>query len=1132
MKKTFLGTMMAAVAALAAAFPGSAFARTGADPLRIAVFTGNGARNTGAFRWLEIATLAENASAVPVDGASIRAGALDAADVIVMPGGRATLEANDLGDEGRAKLKDFIRNGGCYIGTCAGCYLLMESTSKERKYLSILPYKDGASGGRADLPVDFNEKAHELAGIKPGRFDVRYAGGPVPVPTGRDTGDSKFEVVATYAGGTGKMPRKSFPGRPAAFAGTYGKGRIFVFTVHPEADEDDHHLIRGAFRFLTGRDVKWTFPRPAPGQMRVGFLCDDSFGPETGRFIQKLLEDREFDIVPLNKLAVSEGALHRVDAVLAPKVASGACSTAALCGGNAAAAKDFLARGGRVFAWGDAGRKFAGSGIDATAVADAGAALAALRAFAASPQSRRPVRAAVFAGDGARGTGAYRWLEIATVAEGMEAVPVDGAAIRAGALDAADLLIMPGGNSRVISRDLGEEGHRRVKEFLLRGGGYVGTCAGCCLLMQSDKSHKNMMDIIPYTFGVCGGKAEINIAFNSKARALAGIRKGSAKIRYSEGPVPRRSSTADTNVVVEVVATYAGDVNSMGDGKRPSFAGHPAAFAGRYGKGRFFVFTVHPETDVDDHFAIHGAFRYATGRDFEWAPVQRKPGQLAVGFMCDDSFGPETGRFLQKLIKDREFDLTPLNDQAIAEGALANIDAVLAPANTGARDPALGLYGRNSGRTKDFIARGGRVFAWGNAAARAEKYESGATAVESSGAALAALRAFAAEPVPAPAPLPAKVARPVKAAFYADKGGAQYNVAAMLRLAPEYEVVPLSAADIAAGALEGNDMLLMPGGGSKTEFIALGPAGQDAVKRFVRGGGGYYGICAGAFLVRQSDVGLCLVPFTDDKPEHYRGWAPMKIAFTDEGRKVFGADADVRTVMYWGGPVFVPGGETADADVKVLATYAGRLINTSFPKPVKTMAGKGAILGGRVGKGKVYVQGPHPEMWECNQDLVRSGFKYLTGVAPSKTNLPRRRGGRTAVVKFSLDGTSRDQMKFYIDRLLPDPRFNVILCRQMNNNILPHAEVFAILQPSKEVWTWDGKGEPEGGAGGKVEWTKAVAAFVKGGGKVVLLADTPGERAAAEGLEGVQVVSTLDEVLEAIAAPPDAPKAPAPAGKR
>ena len=737
---------------------------------------------------------------------------------------------------------------------------------------------------------------------------------------------------------------------------------------------------------------------------------------------------------------------------------------------------------------------------------------------ASSPESGGKTKIAVFVGNGARSVGAFRWVEIATMAENVEATPVDGAAIRAGALDGMDVIIMPGGRASIEAKDLGEAGREKLKEFIRNGGGYIGTCAGCYLVTQpSTGLRKDYLGLIPYSDGVSGGKADINIAFNGKATELAGIKKGVCKVIYAGGPVPNYIGKEVEGSHIEVVGTYAGNINASKE-PRTSFSGKPAALAGTCGKGRLFVFTVHPEVDVDDHYLIRGALRYVTGgREIKWRYPQRKAGQLCVGFMCDDSFGPETARLIQKLLRDREFDVMPLNSQLISEGGFKHVDAVLAPANTGSVESKKGLYGKNAKITKDFLARGGRVFAWGVSAERAKKYEKGVTVVENGEAALAALRAFAAEPPPPPSVEPVKVAKPIKAAFYADRGGAQYNVAEMLRFTPEYDVVPLSAKDIANGALEGNDVLLMPGGGSLTEFRALGPSGQKAVKKFIRGGGGYYGICAGAFLVRQSDVSLCLVPFKDDGPEHYRGWAPMNLKLTEEGEKVFEGSDKIRNVMYWGGPVFVPSKPVKDSDIKVLARYDGQIVNTSSPNAVKPMYGKGAILGGRVGKGKVFAQGPHPEMWVSNYDLVRAGFKFLTGVAPTPANRGRRRGTKSAMVKFSLDKTSRDQMSFYINKLLVDDRIDVLSCRQMNNNLLPHAEVLAILQPTKEVWTWDGKRESLN-KGKKVRWSRSIEAFVRNGGKVIVLADTEGERMAAAGLEGVTVVGSLDEVHAAIVA--------------
>ncbi|MBR2941712.1 MAG: hypothetical protein IKC14_10445, partial [Kiritimatiellae bacterium] len=156
----------------------------------------------------------------------------------------------------------------------------------------------------------------------------------------------------------------------------------------------------------------------------------------------------------------------------------------------------------------------------------------------AASDAEKPLRVAVFVGGGARNIGAFRWLEITARAKGVVATPVDGEAVRAGALDSADVLVMPGGSSVEEAKTLGPDGREKVKAFVRNGGGYVGTCAGCCLLMEPSKGHPDMLHMIPFKFGPSGGKADISISFNRRANELAGIRKGTQMVRYSEGPVP------------------------------------------------------------------------------------------------------------------------------------------------------------------------------------------------------------------------------------------------------------------------------------------------------------------------------------------------------------------------------------------------------------------------------------------------------------------------------------------------------------------------------------------------------------------------------------------------------------------
>ena len=712
-------------------------------------------------------------------------------------------------------------------------------------------------------------------------------------------------------------------------------------------------------------------------------------------------------------------------------------------------------------------------------------------------RSPKPVRAAVFVDGGARNIGAFRWLEITGMSPDMVSVPVDGAAIRAGALDNVDVLVMPGGNSVAESKSLGADGREKVKKFIREGGGYIGTCAGCCLMMQSSKCHPDMLGILPWTFGPSGGHADMLVEFDSSGASYTGVKKGTYRLRYAEGPVPVPSENSDPLADIKVVATYASDVNSVSAKPREPFTGKPAAFAGTYGKGRIFVTAVHPESDVEDHDILRKAFKFLAGADVNWEYPQRRRGALAVGFMCDNSFGVETGRFIVDLLKSGEFDVYPLNKGEIADGALHRLDAVLVPDVVPGSDLAKGLYGDNTGRTKAFVDRGGLVVAWGKSA-NAKEIAGGVVAakVAKSGAdALAMLREWAKTPAREQAGPPAKIAKPVKMAVYADDGGVNYTVTSVLRYSPEYEVKFLDADDIREGKLDGFDILLQPGGGSTTQYKKLGKKGAKAIVDFVRNGGAYYGICAGAFLATQQTdkkkprTGMC--PYKSDEPEHYRGWGPIKVRMTEEGEKVFDGDK-VREMTYWGGPVLVPGDPVPDTDVKVLGKYAGRLINTSSNKPVKDMYGKGAFVGGRVGKGKVFLSCPHPEKSEFNRDIVLNILKYLTGVKPTVVERERTRGAASV---FFRTAKTAPAGAFFCDKLICDSRFDTRSHSSLNKNLLPHVDAIVFASFDKGDLSDD------------------VQRFIDRGGKVVLFADTPEKKKTASSLKGATLVDSFDKII-------------------
>lgn len=66
----------------------------------------------------------------------------------------------------------------------------------------------------------------------------------------------------------------------------------------------------------------------------------------------------------------------------------------------------------------------------------------------------------------------------------------------------------------------------------------------------------------------------------------------------------------------------------------------------------------------------------------------------------------------------------------------------------------------------------------------------------------------------------------------------------------------LKGLDIAQTGLSGK-MLMVPGGSARRKAEALGTAGAEAIRRFVRNGGRYVGFCGGAGLALSDGLGLC-----------------------------------------------------------------------------------------------------------------------------------------------------------------------------------------------------------------------------------------------------------------------------------
>ena len=313
-------------------------------PLKVAVYADAGPSGIGAVEWFRLVEESPELELHLVDGAAVRAGALEGLDLLVMPGGNSKTEFTTLGTNGIQRMKAFIRNGGGYISTCAGCCLLMDGTDRRAR---MMPWDRAGTEDDTLFPtVQVNEKGAAALGITKGAHRMRFHGGPFLWPTTNVIAEARFESWGTLAAEAcmkGKVdPKKRMYGATAIVGGTYGKGRVFVTSCHPEYFSSTLYIVRGAFKYVTGRDV--TFPtRPrSPRALTVGFVCGGISGVDTAQTALDLAAEKDFDLVLIDVDGIRQRRLDHLDVLVLTndKLAKNADFKKYL--------REFVARGGKV----------------------------------------------------------------------------------------------------------------------------------------------------------------------------------------------------------------------------------------------------------------------------------------------------------------------------------------------------------------------------------------------------------------------------------------------------------------------------------------------------------------------------------------------------------------------------------------------------------------------------------------------------------------------------------------------------------------------------------------------------------------------------------------------------------------
>ena len=132
----------------------------------------------------------------------------------------------------------------------------------------------------------------------------------------------------------------------------------------------------------------------------------------------------------------------------------------------------------------------------------------------------------------------------------------------------------------------------------------------------------------------------------------------------------------------------------------------------------------------------------------------------------------------------------------------------------------------------------------------------------------------------------------------------------------------VTAREVRAGALDGASVLVVPGGWASDKTVALGEDGREAIRSFVKAGGGYLGLCGGAGLALDVDGGLALTHVSRVPTKHrvpsFSG--EVRLAPADASHPLWrGMRRPYSFHAWWPGQFHIGEGE----GVKVVATYEG-----------------------------------------------------------------------------------------------------------------------------------------------------------------------------------------------------------------
>ena len=222
--------------------------------IRVALYDDVGAAGKGIPRVTEILGKQNDIKVTRVNGKDIAGGVLKDFDVVVFTGGSGHAEADAVGEKGRDEVRQFVRNGGGYVGICAGAYLACSGFSWGVGVLNAKTVSQKWRRGEGEVQIEATPLGKETIGITEGKRGIRYANGPIIKPDNREELPA-YEPLAYFRTEFAEngSPAGAMVDTPAIVRATCGKGRVITSSPHPEQTAGMESYVEQAVRWVARR---------------------------------------------------------------------------------------------------------------------------------------------------------------------------------------------------------------------------------------------------------------------------------------------------------------------------------------------------------------------------------------------------------------------------------------------------------------------------------------------------------------------------------------------------------------------------------------------------------------------------------------------------------------------------------------------------------------------------------------------------------------------------------------------------------------------------------------------------------------------------------------------------------------